>query len=760
MNVSRVRLKIFVPLATMALALLVITLTTFYVHQRKAQHSHALQHCLEIPEAFHQQLQNELDVLAAQTEAVKEQDLICAALLNRDRDELLRLAAPVFGRLSGRNRLTEMTFYDADQNSFLRVHDPQNPGEYQDNKLFKDALATPDGVSGMSLEKNGNLVLSVMQPFLRDGELQGFLEMGMGVEHVIPRVQALHGLKMMLMVDKSRVDQQSWETSPHNVGELADWDRFKTWVVAGSSMTELPKVIEPFVMDQELHVRCQGGRRTVALKDDTHYYLGLDRPLLDSSGVVIGEILIFSDIAKLHLALNNAFMDIITIGLMAISILLFLLWLYLGRIEGYIDANRAKLEQEALDHQQAMQDLKASEARIKIILNMAANGMILTDMNFTRIIDLNTTMAKMLGYTEAELKGQSPDLIHPPGAVEPVRHRYVDPNNKAIDRASDLPLMKKDGSIILADVSSSVFDLNGEQVVMGVFRDNTESRHMELQLASARKMESVGLLAAGIAHEINTPTQFVGDNIKFLKDAYVDVMAILEAYAQVVEAAKAGPVGADLVEAVEEAIEEADLEFLQEEIPNAFKNAADGVGRVTKIVRAMKEFSHPGSDGMTYANLNDAIETTTTVARNEWKYVADLDLDLDADLPAVPCNVGEFSQVMLNLIVNAAHAISDATNGGADSRGKITVSSRLVGELVEVRVTDTGGGIPDAILKRVFEPFFTTKDVGHGSGQGLAIAHAVIVKKHQGRIDIETEVGKGTTFIIRLPSEVEIAVTS
>ena len=165
----------------------------------------------------------------------------------------------------------------------------------------------------------------------------------------------------------------------------------------------------------------------------------------------------------------------------------------------------------------------------------------------------------------------------------------------------------------------------------------------------------------------------------------------------------------------------------------------------------MKEFSHPGCSEKEQVNINRAIESTATVARNEWKYVADVEFDLDPDLPAVPCLLGDFNQVVLNLIVNAAHAIADEISDDGEERGKITVTTRSVGDCVEIRIKDTGTGIPEDIQKRIFDPFFTTKEVGKGTGQGLAIAHSVITDGHGGSIHCESVVGEGTTFVISLP---------
>ena len=289
------------------------------------------------------------------------------------------------------------------------------------------------------------------------------------------------------------------------------------------------------------------------------------------------------------------------------------------------------------------------------------------------------------------------------------------------------------------------------QMIESVSKQITERKQAEAELAQARKLEAVGQLAAGIAHEINTPTQFVGDNITFLKDALEDMFKLQEKQGLLLEAAKTGAVSYEAIEAAEAAAKEADVEYLIEEIPKAIEQSLDGVDRISKIVRAMKEFSHPGATGITECNINAAIETTITVARNEWKYVAEMKTELDPSLPRVPCLVSEFNQVILNLIINAAQAIGDVVGDGKDGLGTITVGTAHHDNWAEIRVSDTGKGIPKEIRDRIFEPFFTTKQVGKGSGQGLAMAHNVIMNKHHGQLTFETEEGKGTTFIVKLP---------
>ncbi len=320
-------------------------------------------------------------------------------------------------------------------------------------------------------------------------------------------------------------------------------------------------------------------------------------------------------------------------------------------------------------------------------------------------------------------------------------------------RLDDVAFVRPDGQCGYLGISlAPILDEGGQPRGLLFFAaDVTERRLLAAQLTQAQKLESIGQLAAGVAHEINTPIQYIGDNTAFLQTAFADLRGALAAYAELHEAARAGAPAGDLLARVDQAVARADLDYLGEEIPRAASQTLEGVAHVAKIVRAMKEFSHPGGDEKTPIDINHAIDNTVTVARNEWKYVAEVVTDFDAGLPLVPCLPGELNQVLLNLIVNAAHAIGDRPGGQPGGKGTITLTTRRRGDVVAIAVADTGCGIPEAIRSRVFDPFFTTKAVGRGTGQGLAIARAVVVKKHGGTIGFESEVGKGTTFTIELP---------
>ncbi len=372
------------------------------------------------------------------------------------------------------------------------------------------------------------------------------------------------------------------------------------------------------------------------------------------------------------------------------------------------------------------------------------------------LLNVNPTMAELLGYgNPAEMLSS---MTEPLWIAAVSRERCAEfmalMNADGHVRSFELEFFRKDGSKIWVSSSARAKYQNGVLLSFeGMFEDITERKVLREQLLQAQKLESVGQLAAGIAHEINTPVQYIGDNVRFLRDSFSDLVVLNAEYARLLAAGRNAETTPEIVEEVSRAVDKADVDYLFAEIPAAIEQALEGVSRVSSLVGAMKEFSHPGTGEKVPLDLNHAIESTITVARNEWKYVADMKVELDATLPLVSCLPGEFNQVVLNMIVNAAHAIADVAAQGGPEKGLITISTCSLSGCVEIRIKDTGSGIPEKVRTRIFDPFFTTKEIGKGTGQGLAIARSVVVDKHQGSIDFETEDGHGTTFIIRLPCE-------
>jgi PAS domain S-box-containing protein len=356
---------------------------------------------------------------------------------------------------------------------------------------------------------------------------------------------------------------------------------------------------------------------------------------------------------------------------------------------------------------------------------------------------------KLLGYAAERWK--QPDFLEqlvPPDEISRIRAR-LDCATAGIELEFEAPACSADQRILQLRWVVSCDELQGETTLRGLILDVTERWRLESELAQAQKLESVGRLAAGVAHEINTPIQFVSDSVTFVRGAMTDLFAVLKAYQELPPLLDGGPAPTAAAEKALQAEEDNDLAYLTEEVPASLDRALDGLVRVTKIVRAMKQFAHPDRKEKALVDLNAALESTLTIACNEYKYVADVETDFGA-IPPVSCHAGEINQAVLNIVVNAAHAIADAV-AGTDRKGRITVRTRCIGDQVEIAIADTGPGIPEAIRQRIFDPFFTTKEVGRGTGQGLAIARNVITEKHGGSLTFDTELGRGTTFHIVLP---------
>jgi len=277
----------------------------------------------------------------------------------------------------------------------------------------------------------------------------------------------------------------------------------------------------------------------------------------------------------------------------------------------------------------------------------------------------------------------------------------------------------------------------------------SERQRVEVELRHAQKLEAVGQMSAGIAHEINTPIQFVGDSLKFLNEAFSDLTKVASISKNCLPTLCDLPETKEIHDELDQALEDADIEYLDGRVPKALERAGNGVKRVSDIVKAMKDFSHPDEREMTVADLNSAIESTLVVAANEYKYSATLKKELQ-ELPPVLCHLGDINQVILNLVVNAAHAIIEL-HGSSVDEGLITIKSRCADENILISIADNGSGIPESIQERIFDPFFTTKEVGKGTGQGLSISHKIIVENHGGQLFFETEDDAGTTFFIKLP---------
>lgn len=412
---------------------------------------------------------------------------------------------------------------------------------------------------------------------------------------------------------------------------------------------------------------------------------------------------------------------------------------YYGRIWSFRDITERRRKEDTLRQLSAA----VVQSPVSVVITDPAG----------RISYVNPRFTETTGYGLEEVRGKNPRLLNsgysPPEMYE---NLWTTIRNGAEWRG-EFRNRKKSGEIFWeAATISPIVDQNAKIThFLAVKEDITERRALEGELRQAQKLEAIGQLASGIAHEINTPIQYIGDNVVFLRETWEKVSDILHIAQRLNSEVRNDRTTDQTAAELDACLKVGDLEYLFKEVPAALDQAMDGIARVARIVRAMKEFSHPGSDEKRAVDINKAIEATVTVARNEYKYVADVVLRLDPELPMVVCLAAEINQVLLNLLVNASHAIGEAAAGNGGCRGTIAISTARDGGWAEIRIHDSGIGIPEAVRDRVFDPFFTTKEVGRGTGQGLTLAQNVVVKKHAGRIWFDSEPGHGSTFFVRLP---------
>jgi two-component system, NtrC family, sensor kinase len=384
--------------------------------------------------------------------------------------------------------------------------------------------------------------------------------------------------------------------------------------------------------------------------------------------------------------------------------------------------------------------VRESEHRMRTLLSSVSDGIIGIDAEENAVF-CNPAAEELLGKPSKQIIGQSIATLVGGAATASLREAY--------DTAHEETLAQTDGGprVVELVLTQTIEGERGVVAAVLTIRDITQRRALQQQLSQAQKLEAIGQLAAGVAHEINTPTQYIGDNLRFLCQSVRAIIGVVDAVVAAVPGAAGDSTTTATLARVHECLAALDWEYLRQECPRAVDDSLDGVERVTRIVSSMKEFAHPDTKEKQAVELNRVITSATNVCRNEWKYVAELVLDLEPALPQIVGYVGDIGQVVVNLVVNAAHAIGERGGG----LGRIVCRTRVVEGSVEVSVTDNGAGIPDELKPRLFEQFFTTKAVGKGTGQGLSLVHRIVVGRHGGRVRFESTVGVGTTFFVTFP---------
>jgi signal transduction histidine kinase len=307
-----------------------------------------------------------------------------------------------------------------------------------------------------------------------------------------------------------------------------------------------------------------------------------------------------------------------------------------------------------------------------------------------------------------------------------------------------------DGTHDFKIISSAIMDSHGHVIAaIEMVNDITKDLAMERELQQSQKLASIGQLAAGVAHEINNPTGFVSSNLGSLRGYQGDIDKLIDLYRELIGSVKDQDASlvsnhvTDRIEAIEAFEEEIDLGYIREDIADLIDESKEGTERIKKIVEDLKHFAHPGQDKVQETDLNKELTSTLNVVNNELKYKANVVKELN-DLPVIMANPQQLNQVFINILVNAAQSI--------EKMGEIRILTKAVDGYVQIHISDTGCGISDENLSKIFDPFFTTKGVGKGTGLGMNIAYNII-QKHQGQIEVNSQVGQGTTFIISLPVE-------
>ena len=416
--------------------------------------------------------------------------------------------------------------------------------------------------------------------------------------------------------------------------------------------------------------------------------------------------------------------------------------------ESILEDKSRELYQANQELIRSAEDLQRQMEKYRSIFEFAAQGIVTVDQK-RQIKTFNPAAEAIFGTSSAEAVDQ--DFLTLFRAQD--SEQIVSLLNSPTTIPQELLALRSDGSERVVEVVTSGVKRSGENELVVLIQDRTGRQQLETQLRHAQKMESVGQLAAGIAHEINTPIQFVGDNLRFLENSFEGIERLLQLLDKGNHDGAGNQLPGDGLKQKKQIEQDMDLEFVRKEIPEAIEQSIVGIERVATIVQAMKEFSHPGNVSSTAVDVNAALKSAISVSRNEWKYVAEMRTDFDESLPIISGYPGDLNQAFLNIIVNATHAIESCTDL---DQGEVVISTRTGQHCVVVEIADNGCGIPENDLQKIFEPFYTTKEVGKGTGQGLSVVHSVIVDKHNGKIEVDSQPGQGTTLTVRLPLESDL----
>ncbi|SFM68815.1 PAS domain-containing sensor histidine kinase [Thermodesulforhabdus norvegica] len=431
----------------------------------------------------------------------------------------------------------------------------------------------------------------------------------------------------------------------------------------------------------------------------------------------------------------------------------FLRSLYPMRTSDGIFLGTVIVHTDITDLKKAQDEILRLNRELSAVIDAMATVIVVVDSD-GRILRWNPMAERIFGVSAGAVEGKKTDEVDLYEDLRSLMAKAVSAaRTQECCKPGTVKIRKPEGEIAFLDVIIHPLkeSSNGPERAILIGLDVTEKKLMEMSFVHSQKLQAIGALAAGIAHEINTPAQCVAANLEFLKSGFEGIRKFLDAYLDHRNEHATEGLNPAFLDEMDRLEKELDLHFLLSEIPEALRQSQDCIGRISRIVKSVKEFSHPGAKEKHPVNINRALDDVLNVCRNEWKNIAEVEKDYDESLPSVPAYPDELNQVFLNVIMNAVQAVKEKVGDKPSELGTLRIETRRKGEWCEIRISDTGVGIPEEIRDRVFEPFFTTRDVGKGTGQGLAIAQSIVMNKHKGQIFFESTVGKGTTFVIRLP---------
>lgn len=735
MQMDNLKTRILIPMSLTLAILLSGFVVSFYRNQNGYLNANFSRTLESAENLFEAQLDNDAQMMGVGLEMLLRDKKLLKAFKIKDRKALLKRTLPLFKQLRSNHHITHLYYTGPDRVNILRVHKPHQYGDKIDRYTTLEAEKSEKISYGIELGPLGTFTLRVVAPWYEGHRLIGYVEFGEEIEHIVKDLHGILGVEIYVLIEKKFLNRRNWNAGMKMLKRKAEWNQFPSVVMVDQTMEVFPEDLNELL--EEEHPRSKKTEKELSL-NDRRLYTGFI-PLKEVNGREVGDMVIMSDVTvmvkDLHTTIVLAGIICFVIG----SIFLVMFYFILGQAEFQI----AKSSKTVMD----------SEKKLRVIFDTISNPVVMYD-NQGHPKYLNPAFVRIFGWSFDELEGRRIPFV-PDNQKEITAKKLKELYAFGKPVSIESKRLTKDGKLLDTLISAALIKKSDEEpdgLVVNL-TDITQRKVLETQVATIQRMESIGRLSAGIAHEINTPIQYIGDNTYFFQEAFNGMCVILQKYNRLLSAIETGGNTQDIIEDVVANINNTNLEYFVEEIPIAIKQTMEGVEHVSKIVHSLKEFAHPGVDEMTEIDINEALESTIVVSRNEWKYVAGIEKDFDPTIPLVSCFPGELNQAFLNIIINATHAIAEVVSDGSNEKGVIRISTKSMGDSVEIRISDTGPGIPDDIRSMIFDPFFTTKDVGKGTGQGLAMAHSVIVGKHGASLYFETETGKGTTFVIKLPVE-------